>query len=80
MQDIDIVFSRTLLAEAHKLVKKHFPQQKLYASGVYTYHFMRDHWEFHGPEGFYWHGSASNAYEARYNGWMAFLKHKGLEE
>ena len=34
----------------------------------------RDHWEFHGPDKFYWHGSAGNAYEARYKGWSAWLE------
>lgn len=45
-----------------------------------TFHFHGDHWEFNGPTGFYWHGSASDAYEARYKGWMAYLRqnHKDL--
>jgi hypothetical protein len=77
MTDINIVFSRALLLQAHAEVKKHFPQTNL-RSGAWTYHFVRDNWEFHGPDQFYWHGSASNAYEARYKGWMAWLRHKGI--
>jgi len=42
--------------------------------GVETYHFMRDHWEFHGPDGFYWNGSAETGWGARYHGWTAWLK------
>lgn len=39
---------------------------------VWVYKFMDDHWEFHGPNGFYWHGSADNAYDARAKGWQAW--------
>jgi hypothetical protein len=76
---LDVVFTRSLLAEAHKLVKQHFPAVNL-KSDAWTYHFHGDHWEFHGPDKFHWHGSASNAHEARYHGWMAYLKFKGVED
>jgi hypothetical protein len=33
----------------------------------------RNHWEFHGPGGYYWHGRAHDAYEARAKGWRAWL-------
>jgi len=41
---------------------------------IYHYTMFRGHYEFHGPDG-YFDGSivASNAYEARYIGWMRFL-------
>lgn len=74
----DIAFCRALLREAHKIVKSSFPDIDL-RTGAWTYHFHRDSWEFHGPEGFYWNGHASNAYETRYKGWMAWLKHKGVD-
>lgn len=77
MTDINISFSRSLLSQAHIEVRKHFPRVNL-RSGAWTYHFNRDNWEFHGPDKFYWNGSASNAYEARYKGWMAWLRHKGI--
>lgn len=77
MTDINITFSRTLLARAHALVKQHFPKMNL-IKDAWTYHFHRDHWEFHGPDSFYWHGSADNAYEARYKGWMAWLRKSGI--
>lgn len=73
MTDINIAFSRALLSEAHKLVKLRSPQLDL-RSAAWVYHFGRQSWEFHGPNGFYWSGRASNAYEARYKGWMAWLE------
>jgi hypothetical protein len=78
MTDINIIFSRRLLAAAHADVKRHFPEIKL--RDAWVYHFGRDHWEFHGPSGFYWDGRADNAYDARYHGWLAWLKSKGIEE
>ena len=36
----------------------------------------RDHWEFRGPDNFYWYGSASNAYDARAKGWQRWLRSK----
>jgi hypothetical protein len=75
---VNIMFCMRLMKEAHKLVKKHFPAIKV-RSAAWTYHLGRGHWEFHGPERFYWHGSADNGWEARYKGWMAYLQHKGIE-
>jgi len=77
MADINISFSRSLLSEAHALVKRNFPRINL-KTGAWTYHFHRDSWEFHGPDKFYWHGRAGNAFDARYKGWMAWLRHKGI--
>ena len=69
-------FSRSMLREATALVRTHFPDVKL--RDAWTYHFRADHWEFHGPDGFYWHGRADGAYDARYHGWMAWLESKGV--
>jgi hypothetical protein len=77
--DINIAFCRSMLSEAHNLVKLHFPDMHL-RRDAWTYHFHRDHWEFHGPENFYWHGSAGNAFDARYKGWMAWLRSKGIAD
>ena len=60
MTDIDITFCRALLAQAHTLVKLHFPEINL-RKDAWVWHFHRDHWEFHGPDRFYWNGSAANA-------------------
>lgn len=73
----DIKFCRSLLNEAHALVKKHFPRQNVKIS-AWTYNLGHGRWEFHGPDKFYWYGRASNAYDARYKGWIAWLTHKGI--
>ena len=78
MTDINICFSQSLLRMGHATVKKHFPSINL-RKDVWVWHFHHDHWEFHGPDDYYWNGSAGNAYEARYKGWMAWLAHKGVE-
>lgn len=75
----DIAISRKLLTEAHDLLRKHFPQMKNVHMIGWTHKCGRDTWEFHGPDKFYWHGKAANAYDARYQGWMSWLKHKGIE-
>lgn len=74
---LNIVFTRSMLREATALVRKHFPRVKL--SDAWTYRFHEDHWEFHGPDEFVWNGSADGAYDARYNGWMAWLEKKGVK-
>lgn len=45
---------------------------------AWVYKVGKDHWEFHFGE-YYWHGSAGNAYEARANGWSAWLEKNGVE-
>jgi hypothetical protein len=79
MDSLDRTFCLSLQREAHKLVKQHFPKVNL-VTDAWTYHFNRDHWEFHGPDNFYWNGNAANAYDCRYKGWMAWLRSKGIEE
>ena len=76
---IDAMFGRALLQEAHKLVKLHYPEFNL-NKDAWVWCAGRDHWEFHGPGGYYWHGRAGNAYDARYKGWMAWLTTKGIGE
>lgn len=72
-----IAISRKLLTEAHDLLRKHFPQMKNVHMIGWTFKYD-DHWEFH-INGFIWHGKANNAYDARYKGWISWLKHKGIE-
>ena len=74
----DITISRKLLIEAHNLVRKHFPQLKMLHTVGWTHQSSPRFWEFHGPDQFYWHGKADNGYHARYLGWLAWLKHKGI--
>ena len=75
--NFDLSFSRLELAGAHAKVRQHFPDMKLRSAWVW--HAGRDLWEFHGPEEFWWYGGASNAYDARYQGWSAWLRSKGVE-
>lgn len=75
MQDINLVFSRTLLANVMEDIRKVTSPAERKAAWVY--HFGGDSWEFHGPEGangrpFYWYGRADNAYDARAKGWEAW--------
>ena len=77
MSNIDVVFTRMLLSQAHQLVKLHFPDLNL-RRNAWVYKYPRDHWDFHGPDGFYWYGRAGTAYEARYKGWMAWLSKQGI--
>lgn len=77
---IDTIFCQTLLKEAHKAVKSFDDRINLRSRDYWVYDLGHDHWEFHGPDEFYWHGSAGNAYDARYHGWMAWLRSKGVVE
>lgn len=85
MSNINIMFSRTLLKAVMEEVKKHATADEI--KQAWVYHFDRDSWEFHGPhrdqprpnyivskpETFYWNGSADNAFDARAQGWQAWL-------
>jgi hypothetical protein len=68
---VNTAFCRALLSMVMEDVKKVTTAEE--RKSVWTYHHMRDHWEFHGPRGFYWHGSADGGYDARAKGWHAFL-------
>jgi hypothetical protein len=72
MTDINISFSRELLRLVQRDVKSFAPNVKV-RKDAWVWCAGRDHWEFHGPDGYYWHGNADNAYEARANGWRAWL-------
>jgi hypothetical protein len=78
MTNIDIVFCRNLLG-ALRAEPAFRASGKRLMKDAWVYDFGRDHWEFHGPDDFYWHGSASNAYDARYKGWSAWLESKGVD-
>jgi hypothetical protein len=71
MSDINIDFCRTFLALVMTDVKQVTTTQE--RKDAWVYKCMKNHWEFHGPNEFYWHGSADNAYDARAKGWSAFL-------
>lgn len=69
--DINTIFTRTLLNNVMEDVRLVTTIEE--RKTAWTYHFMRDDWEFHGPHGFYWHGKADNGWHARAQGWMAYL-------
>lgn len=77
MAKVNTAFSQSMLRQATALVRAHFPDVKL--REAWTYRFTGDQWEFHGPDKFYWNGNAGGAYDARYKGWMAWLKSKGID-
>ena len=71
MTDINIAFSRTMLSSVMADVRERTTAEQRRAAWVY--HFGSGHWEFHGPGGYYWHGEADNAYDARAKGWSNWL-------
>ena len=73
--NINIQFSLNYLHLVIADVRKAFPGIKV--SKSWTWKLDDDHYEFHGPDKFYWHGSADNAYDARAKGWSAYLDMKG---
>lgn len=78
MASVDVAFGRAHLALVLEDVRRHYPG--IQVNLAWVYHFGRDHWEFHGPDNFYWHGRAGGAYDARAKGWAAYLRHMGKEE
>lgn len=79
MTDINISFCRELLKKAHELVKENFGDDINLKKDAWVWFDGHKGWEFRGPDKFYWYGNADNAYHARYQGWMAWLKHKGVD-
>lgn len=70
MSDINVTFCRVLLRNVMDDIKKVTSPAERKAAWVY--HFFAQDWEFHGPDGFYWHGHADNAYHAKAQGWSAW--------
>lgn len=73
---IDTAFQRATYAEIVMDVRKFDPHVNLREAWVYKV--GRDHWEFHYKD-FYWHGGAGGAFDARANGWSAYLAKQGVE-
>jgi hypothetical protein len=66
----DSEFQRSLYREVRAEVLKFDPS--ISTRDAWVWKAGRDHWEFH-YEDFYSHGSAGGAFDARANGWIAFL-------
>lgn len=73
MTSINIMFGRALLGRLRADPQFRASGKRL-LKDAWVWKCGRDHWEFHGPDDFYWHGSASDAYEARFKGWHAWLE------
>jgi hypothetical protein len=73
---LDTQFGRTLLNRIVPDVRRHVPGVRM--GDAWVYKCGSDQWEFH-YQGFHWHGRASSAYEARYNGWAAYLEKLGVD-
>lgn len=91
MTDINIRFCQLLLKTVHKAVKTKLAQLAVdhvrldllrvnLWKAAWVWRDGRDCWEFHGPDKFYWHGRADNAYEARAKGWQAWLRQFDQDE
>lgn len=73
MTDINIAFCRIYLRLVVAELKKAHPTiRPLKDAWVWKAGFGG--WEFHGPDRYYWHGRADNAYEARAKGWQAWME------
>jgi len=71
--DSNVIFCRLLLATIRDELTS--AQRKLLV-GSWSYMYDDGHGEFHTKDGFYWYGSADNAYDARYQGISAWLEEK----
>ena len=76
---LDVAFCRSLLSAVHRDVKAARPYLNLRKDAWIWGPTFRDNYEFHGPDGFYWYGSAANAYDARAKGWSAWLRKEGID-
>jgi hypothetical protein len=83
----DVAFCRALLYALSQDFAAVGVEVNVWDGGAWTYNLGHGSWEFHGPNnGSYWHGRAANAYDARYKGWMDWLrkvhpdKYEKLEE
>jgi hypothetical protein len=74
LQDANVLFCRRLLGMTLDEVRPLTTPAERKRAWVWHSSAL-DHWEFHGPDGYYWHGRADNAYHARQQGWAAWLEH-----
>ena len=70
-------FCRLLLAQVMPWVNKVTTPAQRKACWAHRYDYGHgDHCEWHGPDKYYWHGTACCKWGARYEGWMAWLRDK----
>lgn len=75
MKDANLAFCRRLLSLTLREVTPMTTVAERKSAWVYQHSGFRNSWEFHGPDDFYWDGTADNAYHARARGWNAWLDH-----
>ena len=71
-------FCRALLREVMKDVCKHTTPEQRKASWAWRYD-DGDTIEFHGPDRFYWHGRGCCKWNARADGWTAWMEQQDIE-
>lgn len=67
-------FCRTLLRHTMADVRKVTTADERKGAWAYRYSNFAGAAEFHGPDGFLWNGTADCLWEARANGWAAYLE------
>ena len=71
----DHAFCRCLLKGVMEDVRKAVPAEAIKKAWGYRLKmFSKDHMEFHGPDGFYWHGQGCCVWYAKAQGWQAYLR------
>lgn len=73
----DHTFCILLLKDVMKQVRKHTTAKE--RKDAWTWADHRKHFEFHGPDSHYWYGSAHCKWDARAQGWMAWLGKMGFD-
>jgi hypothetical protein len=68
----DSAYTRPLLKVIMEDVREHVKPEDIKAA--WPFKVGKGHFEFHGSQKFYWHGSAADLWEARANGWAAYLR------
>ncbi len=72
-------FNRVYLSTVHAVIRKRFPAiRPMRDAWVIKSGFGQ--WEFHGPDKFYTHFRAEDAYHARAKGWEAWLARKDEDD
>ena len=64
-------FCRGYLVNTMEEVKKHATKEEMKAAWVWK---SGKHVEFHGPNGYYWHGQGCCLWAARADGWHAWMQ------
>ena len=76
---MDHSFCRAFLKSVMMDVRKHTTAQQ--RKDAWTADVSGGHTqiEFHGPDGFYWYQGSCCKYDARANGWLAWMESEGIE-